>query len=185
MVITRLGKRYAKSILDLALEMQVQDAVKTDMEKIIATLDSSRELRNLVKSPVVKPEKKIAIFRELFQNELSELSRHFLEIITRKGREANLENIARGYLELYRAHQGVARAVVSSAVALNEEQRQKIRTRLKEQTGMDIEIEEKIDPSLIGGIKLRVGDMQYDGSIASQLKTFQRQFKRNLYVPEF
>ena len=185
MLVTRLGKRYAKSLLDLATELGKVEEVKADMETILNTIAESHEFALLIQSPIISPDRKVAIFKELFEGKLSELSCNFLEIITRKGREKKLGSIAQGYLNLYRISKGIEVATIITAIQLSDAEREAIRTKVAEASGKQIEIEEKVDPLLIGGMTLRLGDKQFDGSIASQLKALKRQFKDNLYVPEF
>lgn len=185
MVLTRLGKRYAKALLDLAREKGQIEEVKADIEKLRVTIDSSREFRLMIKSPVIKPDKKIAIFREIFADELSEITRNFIEIVTRKGREASLIDVAHSFMDIYRKEKGIAQATVTTAIALEDAEKENIKKHLAEATGQEIVIEEVVDPSIIGGLKLRVADKQFDGTIAHQLEALKRQFKNNLYVPEF
>lgn len=185
MIVTKLGKRYAKSLLDLATELGKVEEVKADILKIQSAIEGSRELRTFLKSPVIKADKKIAVLKEVFGNDISEMMSNFIEIITRKGREGDLEVIADGYMQLYRKSQGVEQALVTTATALSNDQRAAIEAKLQAATGQKIEIKEKVDPSIIGGMRLRVGDREYNGSIAYQLQQLKRQFEDNPYVPEF
>lgn len=185
MVLTRLGKRYAKALLDLARERGKVEEVKADMEKLRATISDSREFMLMIKSPVIKPDKKIAIFHEIFAGQFDEITSNFIDIVTRKGREASLIDVAHSFMDIYRKEKGISRATVTTAVELSASEKEDIIKRLAEATGQEIEIEEVVDPSVIGGLKLRVGDRQYNGTIAHQLATLKRQFSNNLYVPEF
>lgn len=185
MIVTRLGKRYAKSLLDLANEMGKTDDVKADMETILNIIKNSKEFEILINSPIINPDKKLSIFKELFDGKLTEMSCNFIEIITRKGRESKLGVIAQGYINLYRIGKGINVATVTTAVALSDEERESIRAKIADATGKSIEIEEKVDPSIIGGITLRLDDKQFNGSIAYQLESLKRQFRENLYVPEY
>lgn len=185
MVVTRLGKRYAKSLLELADELGKVEEVKADMETILNAISGSREFEVLINSPIINPEKKISIFKELFDGKLSELTCNFIEIITRKGRENKLGVIAEGYMSQYRAKHGIERATVTTAIELSNDEREAVRAKIAEATGKKIEIEERVDPSIIGGMTLRLADKEFNGSIAHQLNQLKRQFKDNLYVPEY
>lgn len=185
MIVTALNRRYAKSLLDLSIEQNKLEEVKGDMDAILEIIGSSRELRLFLNSPIINEDKKEAVLKELFAGRLSDLSFRFMSIILNKGREGQMEGIARGFVNLYRAHKGIAEAVVTSAHQLSEAQRNEIREKLKGITGNSIEISEKIDPSIIGGVKIRVGDRQYNGSIAYQLEQLKRQFESNHYIADF
>jgi len=185
MIVTALNRRYAKSLLDLALEQNKLEDVKKDIDLLREVVDASRELRVLLKSPVVNEDKKEAIMSSLFKDKIDDLTFRFIVIVLKKGREAQMEGIAQGFVNLYRAHKGIEEAVVTSAVELSETQRKEIREKLMSLTGNSIEITETIDPSIIGGVKIRVGDKQYNGSVAYQLDQLKRQFESNEYIADF
>lgn len=185
MIVTRLGKRYAKSLLELADELGKIEEVKADMETILSAIEGSREFQILIHSPVINPSKKIDIFHELFQGKLSELTCNFIDIITRKGREKKLGVIAQGFLNLYRVKKGISVAIVTTATKMSDSQREAVRAKVADATGNKIEIEENIDPSIIGGMTLRLDDKEFNGSIAYQLNSLKRQFQDNLYVPDY
>ena len=185
MIVTALNRRYAKSLLDLSIEQNKLEEIKKDMDLVIEVIASSRDLRVLLKSPIVSADKKEAILVALFEGKVSDLTFRFINIILSKGRESQLEGIAHGFLNLYRINKGIEEAVVTSAVQLSEAQRNDIREKLKGITGNSIEITETIDPSIIGGVKIRVGDKQYNGSIAYQLDQLRRQFESNQYIADF
>ena len=98
---TRVAQRYAKSLISLAEERQVLEQVKEDMVIIKSVCEENRDFNNMLKSPVVKTDKKSAILKEIFAKELSELSLAFLNIITKKKREAALGAIANNFIHLY------------------------------------------------------------------------------------
>lgn len=185
MIVTALNRRYAKSLLDLSIEQNKLEEIKKDMDFVMEVIASSRDLRVLLKSPIVSADKKEAIITALFDGKVNELTLKFINIILSKGRESQLDGIAHGFLNLYRINKGIEEAVITSAVQLSDAQRNEIREKLKGLTGHSIEITETIDPSIIGGVKIRVGDRQYNGSIAYQLDQLKRQFESNQYIADF
>lgn len=185
MIVTALNRRYAKSLLDLSIEQNKLEEIKKDMDLLIEVITSSRDLRVLLSSPIVSADKKESILTTLFQGKVSELTFKFISIILSKGRESQLEGIAHGFINLYRINKGIEEAIVTSAVQLSDAQRNEIREKLKGLTGNSIEITETIDPSIIGGVKIRVGDRQYNGSVAYQLDQLKRQFESNQYIADF
>ncbi len=185
MIVTTLNRRYAKSILELANEQNKLEEVRRDMALIAKVIDSSRDLKVLLKSPVVHADKKQSILTEIFGNQLGELSNAFISIILRKGREAELEGIAIGFQNLYNVYKGIEEATITTANELTTQQHDEIVAKLKAVTGSQIEIKQIVDPSIIGGIKIRVGDKQYNGSIAYQLAQLKLQFKDNAYIADF
>ncbi|MEQ9262003.1 MAG: ATP synthase F1 subunit delta [Owenweeksia sp.] len=185
MAITKLGRRYAKSLLDLSEELGKLEEVKGDIEKVLNVIQESKEFRILIKSPIISADKKIDIYHAIFKDQLGDLTSNFIDIITRKRRESHLQAIVLGFQELYRIKKDISKAVVTTAVELSDAERAEVKAKLAEATGQQIEMDEVVDSSLIGGIILRVGDKRYNGSISHQLDILKRQFKNNLYVADY
>ena len=176
--------RYAKALLDLSEERSRSAEVAADMQQVREALSSSRELQVFLASPVVKPHQKKTVLAEVFGG-LSELSRSFVNLVVDHGREGNLSAIASSYLESYRRRQGTVSATVASARALTPEQRAQIESAIMAAGAKAVELHEEVNPDLIGGLVVRVGDKQIDTSIAQALRTLDRSFQKNLYIADF
>ena len=181
---TRATSRYAKSLLELAKEQNTLELCKTDMASVISLCQNSRELALLLKSPVVKTDKKLAIIAEVFVG-CSPLVLSFINLITKKKREALLFDIAQGFLDLYKIDQGIESVTLTTAVALDEDTRQQALDFIKKQGVSQVDLTEQVDESLIGGAILRLGDKQLDASVARQIKDLKQSFNKNLYIKDF
>lgn len=181
---TRVTLRYAKSLLTLAEEQNQLDVCKADMETIVATCKESKELSLLLKSPIVKADKKLAILNEVFTG-LGQLSTAFINIITNKKREVLLEEIAERFLSVYKAHKGIETAVVTTALPLDEGLRASIQSYVQKQGQGQVELTEKVDEKLIGGAIIRMGDRQLDASVLRQINDLKQTFNKNLYIKDF
>lgn len=182
MVETKVAKRYAKSVFDLALEQGVLDTVNKDMQLLTAVCESNRDLTLLLGNPIIHSDKKLAVLEAVFGSHLSKLSMAFLQIITRKGREVNLPAIAKEFLSQYKRSKGIATAIVTSAIGLDERLRSEVYRIVRESVKSEVELIEKVDKRLIGGFVLRVGDKQYDASVAAELRKLTREFSANPYI---
>lgn len=169
------ARRYARSLLDYAIERNEVEAVASDMELISNTCQASRELRLMLKSPIVKAEKKLAVIQKIFSGEIGSISLNFLEMIARKNREAILPQIASAFIKAYRAHLGIVTAEITSAVSLTDKARAEAIAFVKK-FGKKVELEERIDKKLIGGFIIRIGDKQYDASVVNRLNTLKTTF---------
>ena len=181
---TRATSRYAKSLLELAKEQNTLELCKTDMASVVSLCQNSRELVLLLKSPVVKTDKKLAIIAEVFVG-CSPLVLSFINLITKMKREALLFDIAQGFLDLYKIDQGIESAILTTAVALDEDTRQQVLDFIKNQGVSQVDLTEQVDESLIGGAILRLGDKQLDASVARQIKDLKQSFNKNLYIKDF
>ena len=181
----RASSRYAKALLDLARERQSFDVVKANSDTLLAVLKESRDFRMLLKSPVIKPEQKLKTLTKAFSNQLDPLMDLFLALLVKHGREAHLEGILEKYTSLYLAEKKVVRARVASAAPLTAEQVTQLLGLLKTPESSDVQLEQVIDESLIGGFVLRVAEQQVDASVASSLAKLEREFDKNLYIADF
>ncbi len=181
----RVAIRYAKSLLGLASELGKLEEVKADMEMIGSTLQENRDLQLLLKSPLVKADKKFAIFTALFAGNVDDMTISFITILNKKGRENILGAVCIKFMELYKIEKDIVTAYVKSAHPLSDNARAELNARVKETFGGDVELVEQVDESLIGGYVLRVGDQQYNQSVSHQLYKMKREFDSNPFIKEF
>lgn len=185
MNIAPVAYRYASSLLQLATEHGTLEGTRADMRLVATTCANERELRVLLKSPVVKPDKKDKVLDRVFAGRIGEVTARFIAILVRKGREALLPDVAAAFGELWDRQQGILTCEVRSAVPLNESARQQVRQLAERKNpGKSILLTEKLDPSLIGGVVIRIGDEQFDGSVSRKLHDLRRTFSENPYIPE-
>lgn len=185
MVVTKLGRVYAKALLDLAREQNQVEAIREDMRLVSATLKESRELASVMSSPIVKADKKQAILKEIFGGKVNEITERFFMIVVNHGREGALRVIAQGYENMYLHLKGIERVQVTTAYPLSKAEVDAVAKKAAAYTGKEVELNQIVDENIIGGMVLRVGDKRYNGSFAHQLKTLRRQFKDNQYIKDF
>ena len=177
---SRAAIRYAKAVLTQANEANIGDVVFGDMKSVATTIDNSKELRTVLGSPVIKGDDKKQALHKIFEG-TSEVTKGLVDILTANKRIDLLGGVANSYVNLYNQAKGVKVANVTTAVALSPELETQVLAKVKEMTGSDsVTIENTIDDSIIGGFILRVGDLQYNASIANQLDTLKREFTKSL-----
>ena len=175
---SRAAIRYAKAILGLAQEQKVGEAVAKDMSSIVKTVENSKDLRLMLNSPIVKPEIKKAALQEIFSG-VHAISEGLIDILVANKRVDLLDDVVAQYSILFDASRGKETAVVTTAVPLTDALRDKVLAKVKDLTGNQVTIENKIDESIIGGFILRLGDLQYNASISNQLNNLKRSFSQN------
>lgn len=178
---TRPASRYAKAILALAKERNLAEKVNADFQLIHRTMDASGDLRVLLKSPVVNSQIKKNTLDLIFKD-VSELTHQVFDLLLKNNRINLLALIAIKYEQLFDQMNNQQIAYVTSAVPLSQGLEAKVQAKVKELTGNEAKIENRIDQDIIGGFILRVGDLQYDSSIASQLGSLERELQNNTYV---
>ena len=175
---TRAAIRYAKAVLDLAKDQKSEKAVNDDMKSIANAVAESKDLNDMLQSPVVTNATKKSALLAVFKG-LGKLSVNLIDTLIANKRISILGSVAEKYNELFDEEQGIQVAKVTSAVALTDELKKLVLVKVKELTGKDAEINNVIDENILGGFILRVGDLQYDASIANKLNKLKREFTLN------
>jgi F-type H+-transporting ATPase subunit delta len=182
---TKVSKRYATALLEFALEKSFLENARDDMETILMVYNSSKEFRMFLSSPVISSSRKIAVINELFSSKVSQGTLSYLVTLVKKRREMNIGTIAAEFLKLYKDYKNIKSATLKTAVAIDDETRTRIISMVKEKFGCEVELEEEVNPALIGGFILKVGDYQFDTTIFSELNHLRKQFQQNVYKKEF
>ena len=179
----RLAARYAKSVLDLAIEKGQLDAVYKDMLFLQAALRSSKELVTLLKSPVIKADKKDKILDAIYAGRVSVITATFNKLLLRKNRETYLPEIVTAFIDQYKVNKGIHTVKLTTAMPVSEELKQSILDKVRAgQHIQQIELLSQVDEALIGGFVLEIGDKLVDGSIAFELHNIKKQFENNDFI---
>ena len=178
---SKAALRYAKAIISLAKDKGVTKEVNEDMKLINNTIDGTGDLRTFLKSPVIKDSIKKNALLEIFKN-VNGITLGMFNILMDNNRLEILSQVTSKYMFLYNQMNNVQVAKVTTAFPLTPALEAKIQQKVKELTGNEAKIENLIDESIIGGFILRVGDIQYNGSVQAQLTNLKREFKNNTYV---
>jgi F-type H+-transporting ATPase subunit delta len=180
MIGSRAAKRYAKAVLLQASDTNTAQVVFEDMQSISATISNSNELKEMLVSPVFNDEDKKAALHKIFTKQTDNTKSLISTLVTNK-RASMLGDVATSYIELYKESQGIKVARVTTAIALSSELKEKVLVKVKEITGSDkVTLESTIDESIIGGFILRIGDLQYNASIANSLVKIKREFSKSV-----
>jgi len=179
----RLAARYAKSLIDLAQEKGQLEKVYADMLWLQQVCKSNRDFVNLLRSPIIKADKKGKILNAIFAGKISPLTSAFMTLLLNKEREGNLPEIATAFVEQYKQHKGISTAKLTTAVPVSEDVRQAILQKLKTERHLQqVELDTQVDPALIGGFVLEIGDERMDSSVAFELNNIRKQFQNNDFI---
>jgi F-type H+-transporting ATPase subunit delta len=177
----KAASRYAKSIIDLSQESNSLEEVKGDMSLISQVIDENPELEAILKNPIVPIDKKIGILSNLFEGKVHAITISFLKLMVTKGRSAILFSASKQVVTQYNELKGIVTAEVTSATALTEASRAEIIAIVKKEANANqVVIKEKVNADLIGGFVLKVGDKQFDASIANGLNKLKKEFAQGV-----
>jgi F-type H+-transporting ATPase subunit delta len=172
----RVAERYAKSLLELAIESEKLDIVKNDMVMFDNLCHESKPFLNFIKNPILHSYKKLGVFKKLFEDRIDVLSFKFIDIITRKGREDILPEISEQFLKEYRRYKKIEIIEIITPLELDESLKNEFLELSKRLVGDDkkIELKERVDDQLLGGFILRIEDKQIDDSVISKLRALRK-----------
>jgi F-type H+-transporting ATPase subunit delta len=182
----RFAARYAKSLLDIAKEKDLVDAVKIDIELIAKTLHTNRDLKVALKSPVIPSDKKSTVLAQVFDKGVTEITARFLKLLSDKGRAGYLPEVAESFITQYNVLKGITKVSLTTATAMDEATRDTIINGLKQKENLaNIELTQDIDTSLVGGFLLRYAGKQIDTSIKTSLGALKVLVDDDSYVKKY
>jgi F-type H+-transporting ATPase subunit delta len=179
----RLATRYAKSLIDLAIEKGQLENIFADMEWLEAVCKASREFVNVLRSPVIKPFKKEKIIEAVTNGHVGEITTAFVRLMIRKNRESYLPEVVAAFIKQYKVNKNIFTIKLTTASAISEELKSSIVKRIQATTEMqNIELVTGVNENIIGGFVLQAGDKLIDASIAYDLKNISKQFDNNDFI---
>lgn len=185
MSVKRIASRYAKSLLDLSQETKNLDTVYEDMKSLQNAVEN-RDLYLMLKSPIINARKKKDIVQKIFGAGFDKMTMGFMNIIITKGREAYIPEISNEFVAQYNDLKSISTAILTSAAPLSEAALESIKAKLLESniTNESVQISTKVDPEILGGFIIEIGDKLYDASVAHKLETLKKKFVGNVYEPQ-
>jgi len=175
MVNQTLARRYAIAVSSLAREQQAADRVGADLEQVAKAIGARGKIYDFFVSPVIARPDKERMLGEAFEGKLHPIALHTLLLLVRKRRESLLAAIVAQYLDLERAARGAQTLTLRSARALDRTEYAKLVERLERLYGKKFEVTEVVDPSLIGGLRITLGDRRIDATISGRLEALARE----------
>lgn len=180
MVDAKVAKRYARALFNAARKSNVIESVESDLNAIAHLVESHPEFRGFLESPKIGRDDKIRIAEKLFSDRITALTLNMLRMMLLKGRETEFAEMREQYVVLRRDEGQVLYANVVSAEALPEDAKKALVAKLEKQSGKRVEADFKIDPHLIGGVRVAIGNFVLDGSVRGSLNRLRDRLKYDL-----
>ena len=182
MLNTRVAGRYAKSLIDLSIEQNMLEKVYEDM-LYLKRLLKDREFVLMLKSPIVTADKKQTVLNALTNGRISDLTAKFNTLLIRKGRETNMPEVIDAFIEQYKVQKNIRVVKLTTATEVSEDTKKSIVSKVNGMGDLNnIELISIVDPSIIGGFVLKIGDQVFDTSISNELNNISKQFQNNDYI---
>ncbi|HMH22351.1 MAG TPA: ATP synthase F1 subunit delta [Puia sp.] len=179
----RLAGRYAKSLIDLAIERGELDAVYKDMLYLQVICKNSKEFVSLLKSPVIKADKKGKILDALTAGKIGVITATFNKLLLNKSRESYLPEIVTAFIGQYKENKNIHTVKLTTAAPVGEELKNSILDRIRKGMSLqNLELDTQVDESIIGGFVLEIDGRLVDASIAYDLNNIRKQFQNNDFI---
>ncbi|HZG87337.1 F0F1 ATP synthase subunit delta [Paenibacillus sp.] len=170
------AKRYAKALFAVAQEKGLVEETKAQLDAVVDALTSSSDIQAFLEHPNIAASKKKEAIRTAISGKVNEYVLQTVQLLVDRGRAAAIGPVRDAYAAIADEALGRAVASVASAFELTAEQQQDIASKFSAITGKQVTVESVVDPSLLGGIRVRIGDTLYDGSLATKLAELERSF---------
>jgi len=179
MLTSKVAKRYAQGLLDFTNESGQTATVFSEMKDVVKIMNESKDLIRFFHTPYIDSKKKVEVANEIFKG-LSVSSQNFITLVIKKGRENQLKNIAQEFINKVEDIKGVKRITLTTATELSKENIEQIlksTSLVKADANFDLTV--NVNPALLGGYILRVGDQQVDASVKAKLNQVKKDFQLN------
>lgn len=180
MLISTIARRYAEALYEAAHDAGLTKEIGDQLEQLLRVLKTDRELDLAFRSPALTAHRRRLLLEECFQGELHPFVLNLCQLLWTKGRENSLPSVVTAYRQLFRQEAGLLTAEVVSASNLTEEQLAPLRQALERRFGQPVVIEMKVDRSLLGGVRVRVGNTVLDGSVRGHLQALRERMLSDL-----
>ena len=177
-----VARRYAQALYQEAEANGKDEKVDDDMLAVQESLDASRELDQFFRSPLIARDKKESVIGKLFDGKVDDLIVRLMKLLVQKGREDILPAVIEQYADLRDERLGQVEALVKTAMPMEYDETEDLRKALESKTGKKVRLRIEVEPDLIGGVVVRIGDRVYDGSVQHQLETLRDQLEERAYL---
>ncbi len=179
MLTSKVAKRYAQGLLEFTQEAGTTSSVLNEMQDLVKTIEGSKDLKNFFSSPIIDVKKKVSVAGEIFKS-FSPVVKNLIQLVIKHGRESQLQNIAQQYINKVEDLKGVQRISLTTAQPLSQSNIDNIlkSTNLVNHNNQ-FDVKTIINPEILGGYVLRVGDQQVDTSVRSKLNNLKKEFQLN------
>lgn len=170
-----IANRYAEALFQLSEDENITKEIYNELHDVVEVIKNNKELDNVLKSPLVAKNEKTQLIEALFNNKINNDLKNFLKILVEKGRISSLKSIELTFKELLNDKHNIIEGTVISAIALTEKQVKELEEKLSKKYNKNVTLENEVDQSILGGVLVRLGNTQIDGSVKTRLNNIKDQ----------
>ena len=170
-----IANRYAEALFQLSEEENITKEIYSELNDVVDIVKSNKELENVLKSPLISKSEKVELIEKLFSDKINKHLKNFLKILVEKGRINSLKTIETTFKQLLNDKHNIIEGTVISAVPMEEKQIKDLEEKRSKKYNKNVTLENKVDESILGGVLVRLGNTQIDGSVKTRLDNIKDQ----------
>jgi F-type H+-transporting ATPase subunit delta len=180
---SKISVRYSRALFLSALEKKILDEVNQDMI-FISEICKIPETKEFIKSPIIVPSKKEAIFHKMLVDNVEKITLSVIDLIVKNGRESFIPAIARNFIHETKKYKGITETVLTTAVKVDDKVRKQITDLISEVFKTKVELKANVDPEIVGGFILQIDDNYIDASIKNKLRKIRKELRGSVITSE-
>lgn len=173
-----IANRYAEALFQLSEDDNITKEIYDELHSVVDIVKSNKDLDNVLKSPLVAKSEKVQLIETLFNNKINNNLKNFLKILVEKGRISSLKSIELTFKQLLNEKNNVIEGTVISAIPLTDEKVKELEKTLSKKYNKNVTLENEVDKSILGGVLVRLGNTQIDGSVKTRLNNIKDQLSQ-------
>ena len=173
-----IANRYAEALFQLSEDDNITKEIYDELHSVVDIVKSNKDLDNVLKSPLVAKAEKVQLIETLFNNKINNNLKNFLKILVEKGRISSLKSIELTFKQLLNDRDNIIEGTVISAIPLTGEKVKELEEKLSKKYNKNVTLENKVDKTILGGVLVRLGNTQIDGSVKTRLNNIKDQLSQ-------
>ncbi|MEG0180405.1 MAG: F0F1 ATP synthase subunit delta [Peptostreptococcaceae bacterium] len=173
-----IANRYAEALFQLSEEENITKEIYSELHDVVDTVKNNKDLENVLKSPLVSKDEKKELIEKIFSNKINNNLKNFLKILIEKGRITSLKAIELTFKQLLNDKHNIIEGTVLSAIPMEKTKVKELEEKLSKKYNKNVTLENKVDESILGGVLVRLGNTQIDGSVKTRLNNIKDQLSQ-------
>lgn len=172
-----VAKRYAKALFDVAQQQNIVQDVEQQLRGLSGALEQDAEILKFLGYPNIDTARKLAVLKDALAGKISDAVLNTVELLVTRGRQEDIPGVYEAFTKIAGEATGQANATVYTAMQLSDSELEKVVAQFSKIVGKSIRAEQVVEPSLLGGVQVRIGDRLYDGSLSGKLARLEKTLK--------
>ncbi|WP_297133413.1 F0F1 ATP synthase subunit delta [Terrisporobacter sp.] len=172
------ANRYADALFQLSEEENITEKIYSELHDVVDIVKNNKDLENVLKSPLISKIEKVELIEQLFSNKINNHLKNFLKILVEKGRINSLKTIELTFKQLLNDKNNIIEGTVVSAIPMSDEKIKQLESNLSKKYNKNVTLENKVDKTILGGVLVRLGNTQIDGTVKTRLDNIKDQLSQ-------